>query len=175
MHRGSSLFCNLTLCTSSLEFPFIFLHLLFWYDIHTSIHLGPFSNSSKGSSAGVAVLRLVFIGFSELLNRRFLLATGNHHRCCLWTRNQFRFAGFLWSRYFCVLKVWYTVFILDFLPSQIHHQNQSQSESHLMGSSITYSGRCFSEYRTLDHSQEISTIPVESHPGMLGCHRETQM
>ena len=33
------------------------------------IDSGPFSNSSRGSSAGVAILRLVFIGFSQLLNR----------------------------------------------------------------------------------------------------------
>ena len=41
-----------------------------------------------------------------------------------------------------------------------------------MGSSITYSGRCFS---TFDHHQEISTIPAESHPEMLGHYRETQL
>ena len=47
---------------------------------------------------------------------------------------------------------------------------ESQSESHLMGSSITYSGCCFS---ALDHWQEISTIPAESYPEMLGRHQET--
>ena len=47
---------------------------------------------------------------------------------------------------------------------------EAQSESHLMGSSITYSGRCFS---ALDHWQEISTIPAESYPEMLGRYRET--
>ena len=47
---------------------------------------------------------------------------------------------------------------------------EAQSESHLMGSSITYSGRCFS---ALDRWQEISTIPAESYPEMLGHHRET--
>ena len=41
---------------------------------------------------------------------------------------------------------------------------RSQSESHLMGSSITYSGHCFS---ALDHWQEISTIPAELYPEML--------
>ena len=71
-------FCNLALCISSLEFPFLFLHSLFQYHIHTSHWLGSFSNSSRGSSAGVAILRLVFIGFSQLLNRWSLLAIGNH-------------------------------------------------------------------------------------------------
>ena len=45
---------------------------------------------------------------------------------------------------------------------------EPQSKSHLMGSSITYSGRCFS---ALDYWQEISTIPAESHPEMLGRHQ----
>ena len=30
-------------------------------------------------------------------------------------RNQFGLTGFLWGQYFCVLKVWYAVFILNSL------------------------------------------------------------
>ena len=73
-----SLFHNLALCTSSLEFLFLFLHSLFRYHIHTSHQPGSFSNLSRGSTAGVAVLRLRFIGFSQMLDHRFLLAIGNH-------------------------------------------------------------------------------------------------
>ena len=47
---------------------------------------------------------------------------------------------------------------------------QPQSKSHLMGSSITYLGHCFS---TFDHHQEISMIPAKSHPEMLGHYWET--
>ena len=84
---------------------FFFIHY-FGITFTPPIDLGPFSNSSRGSSAGVAVVRLVFVGFSQLLNHWSLLAIGNHrwwrHRCCLWTRNQFRLAGFLWGGYFWV-------------------------------------------------------------------------
>ena len=100
------------------SFFFFFIHY-FGITFTPPIDLGPFSNLSRGSMASVAVLRLRFIGFSWMLDHWFLLAIGNHHwwrhRCCLWMRNQFRLTGFLWGRYFCVLKVWYTVFILDSL------------------------------------------------------------
>ena len=60
----------------------------------------------------------------------------------------------------------------DNLIPLVHARDQAQSKSHLMGSSIIYSGRCFS---TFDHHQEISTIPAESHPETLGHYRETQL